>query len=780
MHQRRGAAKNVLVVRTAIRTVKVEIRRLHTRCKGIRLLVIVVGNEEAQVTGVERHAVLQIGLGAVVIHKLDGVNDRSGDVLIVCTVNHAQIVQNDVTLEVALVQLHAVRIEPARALGIDHGAEQHTAIDPNLRTGILGQISLQILPPWLERIAFRILCVRLAEVDVCRGPALTAVNAGGDLGTKPGDGNALGNVDPHAQSSGSTADVQIIAQAEARAVGTGQAGPVILQLDGIVAEADDIGKFLISIGHHGALHHATAASVVIRRHGVGRHAGKALHGGADGGIVPGVLVAAVQNHRRLHADVHRDGSRQVAARGGDDRAARILHVSGDGEQVSGERAGALVGNAPGDVAVLEVDRLGLIGGLEAQIADFVVVQVRLSGGKRQLVRLLDVQHSRTDCSITADQLHRHITGLAGRGKGCRSAAAAHGGLADRAHGLIADGKGHALRQGLSRCAGEVHGVRRQGDGRTGGIIRIVGGNGSVIKLTGSRHGGYHQNGAGHRALAAAGRGVAHSQIPLALTLGKVCRGTALVQLNGCNTAESDHHSCLFFRRITHRARGHGTVSLEQNHSTVGLDTYAGTGIVAAVTGLGDNYLTVPDHSHQGVHSLHDLNGFPLLGTLVGLGLCQRRALLEDVDRAVIKRGDKGAAGVVVVHHAVHHQIAGGFAGIDVEPRSVDASHYVQSCLLFVDMGLIRGGFQGPALLLGVAVAVTGHDFGPASGGVDLHDVGNRLGVTGSGIRNDSRFLNIRRNRVVLAGCHIVACPVYCITFIQASVGNCFCAFRNGL
>ena len=557
-------------------------------------------------------------------------------------------------------------------------------------------------------------------------------------------------------------------------------GPVILQLDRLVAKADDIRKLLVGVGHDRAPDYAAATRVMISGHSVSCHTIEALHGGADGRVIPRILIAAIDNHGGSHADVHRDGSRQVAARGGDDRAAGILHVSGDGEQVSGERAGALVGNAPGDVAVLEVDRLGLIGGLEAQIADLVVVQVRLIGGKRQLVRLLDVQHSGADRSVTADQLHRHITGLASRGKGCGSTAAAHGGLADRAHGLIADGKGHALRQGLSRCAGEVHGVRRQRDGRTGRIIRIVGGNGGVIKLTGSRHGGYHQNGAGHRALAAAGRGVAHSQIPLALTLGKVCRGTALVQLNGCNTAESDHHSCLFFRRITHRARGHGTVSLEQNHSTVGLDTYAGTGIVAAVTGLGDNYLTVPDHSHQGVHSLHDLNGFPLLGTLVGLGLCQRRALSEYVDRAVIKGCNKCSGRIVVMYHAVHHQIAGGLSGVDIKPRRINATHHIQAALFLVDMRLLSSGFQRPTLFLGIAVAVPRHDLSSTAGGVDLHDVGNRLGVTGSGIRNDSRFLNIRRNRVVLAGCHIVACPVYCITFIQASVGNCFCAFRNGL
>ena len=427
-----------------------------------------------------------------------------------------------------------------------------------------------------------------------------------------------------------------------------------------------------------------------------------------------------------------------------------------------------------------MDSFRLIGRLEAEVTALAIVQVDLTGGKGQLVGVLDMERGGAHGPPAADQAHRHVAGLAGGNKGGGGAAAVYGGGGHRAHGLIADGEAHILRQSLGGSTGIVHGAGRQGNLGAGGIIHIVGGNGSVIKLTGSRHGGYHQNGAGHRALAAAGRGVAHSQIPLALTLGKVCRGTALVQLNGCNTAESDHHSCLFFRRITHRARGHGTVSLEQNHSTVGLDTYAGTGIVAAVTGLGDNYLTVPDHSHQGVHSLHDLNGFPLLGTLVGLGLCQRRALSEYVDRAVIKGCNKCSGRIVVMYHAVHHQIAGGLSGVDIKPRRINATHHIQAALFLVDMRLLSSGFQRPTLFLGIAVAVPRHDLSSTAGGVDLHDVGNRLGVTGSGIRNDSRFLNIRRNRVVLAGCHIVACPVYCITFIQASVGNCFCAFRNGL
>ncbi len=771
VHQAGGAAEVVTVILAAVQTVEVEVRRLDARGIGIRLLAVVIGDEEAEVAGIQHRAVLQLGLGTVVVHELNGVHRRRGDVLIVRTVNHAQIVQNDVTLEVALVQLDAIGGVPADAGGRDHRTEQHTAVDADQCTSILGQISLQILPPRFEWVAFRILCVRLAEVDVCIGPARPAVGAGGDLGTEPRDGDALGDVDPHAEGGGCAVDGEVIAEAEARAVGTGQAGPVILQLDGIVAEADDIGKFLISIGHHGALHHAAAGTVVIRRHGVGRHAGKALHGGADGGVIPRISVAAVQNHCRLHADIHRDGGGEVAALGGDGGAAGVLHVIRDRKHVARKGARTRIGDAPVDIAVLEMDGFRLIGRLEAEVTALAIVQVDLTGGKGQLVRALDVEHGGAHGSPAADQAHRHVAGLAGGNKGGGGAAAVYGGGGHRAHGLIADGEAHVLRQSLGGSTGVVHGVRRQGDGGAGGIVLIAGGNGSVVKLTGGRHGGNDQNCTGDNALAAAGRGVAHGQVALTLPLGDVGGGAALVELDRRHAAESHHHLCLLGRGIAHGAGRHCAVGLEQDDRSVGLHTHAGAGIAAAVAGLGDDDLAVPHHGDQRVHGLQDLHGRALLLALAGLGLRKGRALLEDVDRAVIKRGDKGAAGVVVVHHAVHHQIAGGFAGIDVEPRSVDASHYVQSCLIFVDMGLIRGGFQGPALLLGVAVAVAGHDLCAAARGVHLHDVSNRLRVARIIVGDNDSLGNIRSDRVVSQRRHGKFRPVDPASLLQTGLSR---------
>ena len=757
VHQAGGAAQVVPVIRAPVGAVEIEIGGLHAGGVGVGLLAVVIGDEEAEIAGIQDRAVLQLRLGAVIVDQLDGVHHGSGDILVVGAVHHAQVIQQDIALQVALVQLRAVGGIPADAAGGDHGPEQHAAVDPDLCAGIGGQVSLQILPTGLQSLAGG--AAAAAEVDIGVGPAAAAVGTGGDLGPEPGDGNALGDVDPHAQSGGGAVDGQVVAQAQAGAVGAVDIRPVVFQLHGVVAEADDIGIGLVGVGHHGALHHAAASRVVIGGHGVGGQAGKALHGGADGGVIPGIRVAAVNDHGGFHADVHGDGGRQVSPHGGDGGAAGILHIVGNGEQVAAEASGAGVGDAPLDIVILQMDRLRLIGGLEAQIADVLIVQVHLVRGKGQLVRVLHMQHGGAHGPPAADQVHRHIPGLAGGGEHGAGAAAGQVGGGHRAHGRITDGENRVLRQGLGGSAGIVHGLRRQGDGGAGGIVLVVGGDGGVVKLAGGRHGGHHQDGAGHHALAAACRGVAHGQILLTLPLGDVGGGAALVQLDGRHAAQGHHHPGLLGCGIAHGTGGHGAVGLEQHHGAVGLDAHASAGIVAAVAGLGDDHLTVPDHGHQGVHSLQDLHGLALLGALIRLGLGQGGTLPEHVHGAVVKGGDKRAAGVVVVDHAVHHQIAGGFAGVDVEPGGVDAAHHVQAGLFFIDMGLVRGGFQGPALLLGVAVAVTGHDFGPASGGADLHDVGHRLGIARVIVGDNDLLGDIRRDRIVLKRGHMVARPI---------------------
>ena len=196
VHERRGAAENVLVVRTAIRTVKVEIRGLHSGGKGIRLLVIVVGNEEAQVTGVERHTVLELRFGAVVVHELDGGHDRSRDVLIVCAIDGAQIVEKNIALQIGLVKFDTISCIPANAAGGDHGTEKHTLVNANLCTGILSHIRFEVLP---ARFHIGIcLILSLTKIDIRFCPSCSAIGAGRDLAAHPRYWNTFGNVDPNA------------------------------------------------------------------------------------------------------------------------------------------------------------------------------------------------------------------------------------------------------------------------------------------------------------------------------------------------------------------------------------------------------------------------------------------------------------------------------------------------------------------------------------------------------------------------------------------------------
>ena len=340
VHQAGGAAENVTIVLAAIGAVKVEIGGFHAGGVGIGLLTIVIGDEKAELVGVEGHAVLELRFGAVVVDELDGGHDRSRDVLIVCAVDDAEIIEKNVALQVALVELDAVGGVPADAAGCDHRTEQHAAVGADQGTCILGQISLKILPAGLQPLAAP--GAAIAEIDIGVRPALAIICTGGDLGTQPRDRDSLGNIDPDAKRCRRAVNGEIVAQTQAGTVGCVDVRPVVFQLHGVVAKADDIGVCLVGIGYHGALHHAAAARVVISGHGVGCHAGKALHGGADGGIIPRVLIAAVEDHGRLHADIHGNCGAQVAARGGDGRAAGVFHVARDGEPVVRKRTGVRV------------------------------------------------------------------------------------------------------------------------------------------------------------------------------------------------------------------------------------------------------------------------------------------------------------------------------------------------------------------------------------------------------------------------------------------------------
>ena len=400
VHQAGGAAEDVAVVLAAIGAVKVEIGGFHAGGVGIGLLAVVVGDEETELVGVEGHAVLELRFGAVVVHELDGGHDRSRDVLIVCAVDDAEIIEKNVALQVALVELDAIGGVPADAAGSDHRTEQHAAVGADQGTCILGQIGFKILPAGLQSLAAPGTAV--AEVDIGVRPACTAVCARGDLRTQPRDRRTLRNVDPDTDGGRCAVDDEIIARTDAGTVCAAEIGPIVFQLDGLVAEADDICIFFIGIGDDGALDHTAAACIVGSNNCIRGNTGKAFHGRADGGIIPRVLIAAVEDHGRLHADIHGNGSAQVAARGGDGRAAGVFHVARDGEAVVRKRTGVRVGDGPVDVAVLEMDLLGLIGRPEAEFADVVIVEVDFARRKREGVRLLHMQDGRTDRLAAAD------------------------------------------------------------------------------------------------------------------------------------------------------------------------------------------------------------------------------------------------------------------------------------------------------------------------------------------------------------------------------------------
>ena len=340
VHQTGGAAENVTIVLAAIGAVEVEIGGFHAGGVGIGLLAVVVGDEKAELVGVEGHAVLELRFGAVVVDELDGGHDRSRDVLIVCAVDDAEIIEKNVALQVALVELDAVGGVPADAAGSDHRTEQHAAVGADQGTGVLSQISLKILPAGLQPLAAPGTAV--AEVDIGVRPACTAVCARGDLRAQPRDRDSLGDIDPDTKRCRRAVNGEIVAKAETGAIGTGETGPVIFQLDGLMTEADDVGIFLGGIGDDGALDDAAAAGIVIGRDCIGGHAAKAFDGRADGGIIPRVLIAAVEDHGRLHADIHGNCGAQVAARGGDGRAAGVFHVARDGEPVVRKRTGVRV------------------------------------------------------------------------------------------------------------------------------------------------------------------------------------------------------------------------------------------------------------------------------------------------------------------------------------------------------------------------------------------------------------------------------------------------------
>ena len=95
--------------------------------------------------------------------------------------------------------------------------------------------------------------------------------------------------------------------------------------------------------------------------------------------------------------------------------------------------------------------------------------------------------------------------------------------------------------------------------------------------------------------------------------------------------------------------------------------------------------------------------------------------------------------------------------MDISGGSKRLKYFVSAGYFTQDgMRLLGRGLQRPAKLLRVAVAVTGHNLRPSLIRVDLHDVGNGLGVARVVVRDNHGLGNIRRDGVAFLGNNVVS------------------------
>ena len=514
---------------------------------------------------------------------------------------------------------------------------------------------MQILPSGLKSLAIRSAAATKVYIGIC--PIFSTISTCSNLRTQPRNRHTLGNINPDTKCCRSTINSEIVAQTKAGTISTAKVRPVIFQFKRFMTKADNIGKFCVGIGYHGTLDHPAASGIMIHSNSIGCSTGKALHGSTDGRIIPRVRIAPIDNHDRSHADIQCNRGRQVTTCNRNNRATGIFNIIGYGEEIACKCTCSFIGNAPYNITVLQIDGFVLIGSLKSQITDLLVVESQFSRSKRQIVRILYMNHGRTDNFSATDHIYRHISGFSGRCEYSGSFFAIDRCYRKAAHRFIIQCECRIFWQGISRSTGIIHCSCRKFDDRVGCIIFSVRCNGGMVKLTGSRHSGNYENRTGNNTLAATGRRIAHSQITLTFALRNISGRAAFVQLNSRNTSESDHHMSLFFCGITNRTRCHSTVCLEKNDCTVCLDTNAGARIISSVTGLTDNDLTVPDHSDQSVYSLDNFYSFSLLCALICFSLRQSCTLSEHIYRAVIKSCKKRTCRAVMMYNAVHYQIA---------------------------------------------------------------------------------------------------------------------------
>ena len=307
-----------------IYAVQIEVSGFNAGRIVIAALIVVIGHIEVERLRINDRVIFQFGQRTVSVDQRNGGDSGRRYVLVIRAVDDRQVVQQDITMQLALLKRSSIHGIPSKARACaGHCAEKHTAVDADQRTGILGQISLQILPADLHAVC----CRACVEVDICICPGCSAVTAGRDLCAQPGHRRCfIGDIHPYADSRRRTVDGEIITQAQTCAVCAGQSTPVIFHLDRIMSEANDICILLVSIRYDGAFDHAAAARIMIGRDRIGSHALKGLDRGADRGVIPDVFVTAVHDHDGLFADVYSNRIRQAAVSCRNDGAAGVFFI----------------------------------------------------------------------------------------------------------------------------------------------------------------------------------------------------------------------------------------------------------------------------------------------------------------------------------------------------------------------------------------------------------------------------------------------------------------------
>ena len=642
----------------------------------------------------------------------------------------------------AIHELEVIKIDGAGGLGAHIGAghihqpEGHAGLDAVGR-GELGQIGLHILPTLpidaglhavpgavLLHAGLGLQCevighiVAGAVLDVAAQPEAGLGADGGIIG----DAHALGGIDPGADGGGGTADLHACRCTDAGALGHGAAvSEVIIQLQGLGAEADglvivdadDLDGLLAAAAIVPGGQDAAVTHIIIRSGGHGAGLGvhmvlKVPHNGGqhahDG--VNGALDRLVPLGDGVHVAVE-----GLAVGGGEAVAVKGAHILRRGGLAG---RGLHIGDAPEDVAGLDMDVAALAADHQTEVRGLLKAQADLLVGEIDLVGGGHLDGGGAD--DLAVQQHIHAQGAAGLVGGQKAGGGIHGAhvLAALRQG-IADAlrQSHRLAGGINAHSGELH-------LGAGGIDLVIGAEHSVVEDARGLGGGDHQQAGADLALGAVSGGIAHLQLVRALGPGAEGGGAAAVQRQSGHTAAPLHH---LGQLIICTAIGNGcpaAIGDESHDGTVGLDAHSRAAVAdVAILAGADNDLAV---LHQDGIAAHGGLQVAQVGRVAHNGL------------AVLGDAEVGPAIGGVIFRSVHDQGAHGLAGGHVEEVGVDARDNGLAGMVFlISLGLHRGGGQAP--FAGIVMAIAADDLQRIPG-LDLRDVIDLLAVAGGDVADD--------------------------------------------